>query len=48
MSTTFKVAKAYGIKGVLKALENEVRFLKVIQSGWLGYGIYMGHRPHEA
>lgn len=42
IKTIINVIGQYGLKGALKALENEQEFFRVIKNGWLGYALFMG------
>lgn len=43
--TALRVARRYGVHGVLKAFENERVFFRAVLDGKLGYALYWGRRP---
>ena len=46
--TALRVARPYGVRGVLKAFENERVFFRAVLDGKLGYALYWGRRPTAA
>ena len=46
LSTIGKIFKAYGIKGLLKGLQNESKFQKAIMDGKIGYALFVGKKTH--
>lgn len=45
LSTVWRIARAYGARGVLTAIRNERIFYRTVLDGKLGYGLYWGRRP---
>jgi SAM-dependent methyltransferase len=43
--TALRVARRFGVSGVLKAFENERVFFRAVLDGKLGYALYWGRRP---
>jgi hypothetical protein len=44
LTTIGKIFKVYGIKGLLKGLQNESKFQKAIMDGKIGYALFTGKK----
>ena len=44
IQTIFRVLRRYGIKGAIKAFENEKLFYRAVLDGKIGYCLFMGEK----
>ena len=45
LRTLIRVSSRHGLKGVAKAMHNELVFVRAVKAGKIGYGLFWGRRP---